>query len=76
MADWKVKKNFSLLFNPKDAPSFFSGRWNTKTSFSLADVSKNLNSFELDRRTLKTFSRSQHRPLLITVSKNLAPSPK
>ena len=27
LVDWATKSNLALLHNPKDAPSFFSGRW-------------------------------------------------
>ena len=62
LADWAAKQNFSLLYNPKDVPSFFSGRGNNKINPNLAFPSENSNSSELDRRTLKKFPRSQHRP--------------
>ena len=40
---------------------------------NLAFTSEDLNRFELDGHTLKTFPRSQHWPLLTTALKNLAP---
>ena len=56
----------ALLFNAKDAASFYSGRWNTGTNPDLAFASVGPNSRLPDRRVLETFPRSQHRPLLIT----------
>ena len=50
-----------LLHNPKDAPSFFSGHWNTGTNPDLAFASASHNRWHLDRRTLEKFPRSQHR---------------
>ena len=75
LADWEAKKNLSLLYNPKNGPSFFSGRWNTISNPDLVFASEDLNSSKLDRHTLKKFPRSQHRPSLIKVSKNTNPVP-
>ena len=47
-----------LLYNPKDAPSFFSGCWKTGTNPNLAFVNENLNISKLDRRTRQTSPRS------------------
>ena len=58
-----------------DALSFFSGRWNIGTNPDLVFASVDLNSSELDRRTLEKFPKSQHRLSLIAASKNLAPVP-
>ena len=55
LADWAAKRNLSLLYNPKDAPSFFSGRWNNGTNPDLAFVSEDLNSFKLERHTSDKF---------------------
>ena len=75
LADWAARSNLALLYNPKDAPSFFSGRWNTGTNPDLAFVSGGNNSWLLDRRTLEKFPKSQHRPSLITASKTVVPVP-
>ena len=42
---WVTKSNIALLHNPKDAPSFFSGRWNTGTNPDLAFASKSDGTF-------------------------------
>ena len=62
----------SCRYNSEDTSSFFSGCWNTGTDLELALASEDLNSSELDRHTLNKFPGSQHRPLLIMASKNLA----
>ena len=54
------------VYNPKDAASFYSGRWSTGTNPDLAFASVGPNSRLPDRRVLDKFSRSQHRPSLIT----------
>ena len=36
LSDWAPNSGLVLLHNPKDAPSFFSGRWNTGTNPDLA----------------------------------------
>jgi len=59
LVDWAMKNNLVLLHNPKDAPSFYSGRWNIGTNPNLAFVSTSDRCF-LDRRVLKSFLRSQH----------------
>ena len=56
----------ALLYNAKDAASFYFGRWNTGTNPDLAFASVGLNSRLPDRRVLDKFPRSQHRPSLIT----------
>ena len=56
----------ALLYNAKDAASFYSGHWNTGTNPDLAFASVGPNSRLPDRRILEKFPRSQHRPSLIT----------
>ena len=56
----------ALLYNAKDAASFYSVRWNTGTNPDLAFASAGLNSRLSDRRVLEKFPRSQHRLSLIT----------
>ena len=56
----------ALLYNAKDAASFYSGRWNTGTNPDLAFASVCPNSRLPDRHVLDKFPRSQHRPSLIT----------
>ena len=65
LAGWASINCFALLYNAKDAPSFYSGRWNTGTNPDLAFASVGLNSRLLDRRVLEKIPRSQHRPSLI-----------
>ena len=55
----------ALLYNAKNAASFYSGRWNTGTNPDLAFASIGPNSCLPDRRVLNKFPRSQHRPSLI-----------
>ena len=56
----------ALLYNAKDAASFYSDCWNIGTNPDLAFASVGPNSRLPDRRVLDKFPRSQHRPLLIT----------
>ena len=56
----------ALLYNAKDAASFYSGRWNTGTNPDQAFASVGPNSRLPDRHILEKFPRSQHRPSLIT----------
>ena len=56
----------ALLYNAKYAASFYCGRWSPGTNLDLAFVSVDSNSRLPDRRVLEKFSRSQHRPSLIT----------
>ena len=55
-----------LLYNAKDAASFYSSRWNTGTNPDLAFASVVPNNRLPDRRILKKFLKSQHLPSLIT----------
>ena len=64
-----------LLYNAKNAASFYSGRWNTGTNPDLAFASVGPNSRLPDRRVLDKFSRSQHRPSLITPPRFAMPVP-
>ena len=66
LAGWASINCLALLYNAKDAASFYSGRWNTGTNPDLALASVGSNSRLPDRRVLDKFPRSQHRPLVIT----------
>ena len=66
LAGWANINCLALLYNAKDAASFYSGRWNTDTNPDLALASVGPNSRLPDRRVLEKFPRSQHRPSLIT----------
>ena len=66
LAGWASINCLALLYNAKDAASFYSGCWNTATNPDLAFTSVGPNSCLPDRRVLEKFFRSQHRPLLIT----------
>ena len=58
--------SIALLYNDKNAASFYSGCWNTGTNPDLAFASVNPNSRLPDKRVLEKFPSSQHRPSLIT----------
>ena len=75
LAAWAISNNLALLYNPKDAASFVSGRWNTGTNPDLAFASGSLDSQLPDRRVLEKFPRSQHRPSLITPPRFALPIP-
>ena len=66
LAGWASINCLALLYNAKDAISFYSGRWNTGTNPDLAFASVDPNSRLPDRHVLEKFPRSQHRPSLIT----------
>ena len=66
LAGWASINCLALLYNTKDAASFYSGRWNTGTNPDLAFASVGPNSRLPDRHVLEKFPRSQHRPSLIT----------
>ena len=63
---WASINCLALLYNAKDAASFYSGRWNTGTNPDLAFASIGPNSRLPDRCVLNKLARSQHQPLLIT----------
>jgi len=58
-----------MLYNSKEAASFFSGRSNVGTNPDLAFASFGQDSRLPDRRVLGNFLRSEHRPSLITPPK-------
>ena len=66
LAGWASINCLALLYNAKDAASFYSGRWNTGTNPDLAFASVGPKSRLPDRRVLDKFPRSQHRPSIIT----------
>ena len=66
LAGWASINCLALLYNAKDAASYYSGRWNTGTNPGLAFASVGPNSRLPDRRVLDKFPRSQHRPSFIT----------
>ena len=66
LAGWASINCLALLYNAKDAASFYSARWNTGTNPDLAFASVGPNSRLPDRRVLDKFPRSQHQPSLIT----------
>ena len=57
LAGWASINCLTLLYNAKDAASFYSGHWNQSGS-SFASVGPN--SRLLDRHVLEKFPRSQH----------------
>ena len=66
LAGWASIKCFALLYNAKDAVSFYSGCWSTGTNPDLAFASVGPNSRLRDRRVLDKFPRSQHWPSFTT----------
>ena len=64
LAGWTSINCLALLYNAKNAASFYSGRW-TGTNPDLAFASVGLNSRLPDRHGLEKFPRSQHRPSLV-----------
>ena len=71
LTSWASSNGFTLLYSPKDAASFHSGRWHTDLAFASVDLERRLP----DRRILEKFPRSQHRPSLITPSRLAHPKP-
>ena len=56
---WASSNNLALLHDPKDEPSFHSGRWNTGTNPDLAFTTVGPDSRLPYRRVLEKFPRSQ-----------------
>ena len=57
LAGWASINCLALLYNAKDAASFYSGRWNTGTNPDLAFASVGQNSCSPDRRVFEKFPR-------------------
>ena len=76
LAVWAANNSLALLYDPKGAASFRSGRWNTGTNPDLAFASVSADNRLPDRRVLGKFPKSQHRPSLIITPKlvDLVPS--
>ena len=67
-----------LSTNPKDVPTFHSGRWNTWNTCTKPDLtfsSVGPDRCVPDRRILEKFPRSQHRPFLIFPPRLALPVP-
>ena len=60
LAGWACINCLVLLYNAKDAVSFYSSRWNTGINPDLAFASVGPNSRLPDGRVLEEFPRSQH----------------
>ena len=60
LTGWASINCLALLYNAKDAASFYSGHWNTGTNPNLAFASVGPNSRLPDRGILEKFSKSQH----------------
>ena len=73
---WASSNNLALLHDPKDEPSFHSGRWNTGTNPDLAFTTVGPDSRLPYRRVLEKLPRSQHRPSLITPPRLSLPVPE
>ena len=72
---WASSNNLAFLHDPKDEPSFYSGRWNTGTNPHLAFTTVGPDSRLPYRRVLEKFPRSQHRSSLITPPRLFLPVP-
>ena len=72
---WANSNNLALLHDPKDEPSFHSGRWNTGTNPDLAFTTIGPSSLLPYGRVLEKFPRSQHRPSLKTPPRLSFPVP-
>ena len=66
LAGWASINCLALLYNAKDAASFYFSRWNTGTNSDLVFASIGPNSCLTDRRVFEKFPRLPHRPSLIT----------
>ena len=64
--EWASATDATLLHDPKEPPTFTSGRWNTETNPDLAFAKFSPNEPLPIRRVLNRFPRSHHRPSLIT----------
>ena len=66
LAGWASNNCLALLYNTKDAASFYTDCWNIGINTDLAFASVGPNSRLPDRRVLEKFPRSKHRSSLIT----------
>ena len=60
LAGWETINCLAVLYNAKDAASFYSGRWNIGTNPDLIFVSVGPNSRLPDRRVLEKLPKSQY----------------
>ena len=64
LANWYSLNNLHNLYDPKQSPTFFSGRWKKGTNPDLTLCSNADGAIPI-REVLNPFPRSQHRPSLI-----------
>ena len=64
---WATTNNLWLLYDPKEAACFFTHQWNVGTNPNFEFAIFGQCSRLPDRHVLGTFSRSQHRPCLMTI---------
>ena len=72
---WASLNGLVHLHDPKNVTTFHSGRWNTAITSDLTFVSVGPDSRVPDRRILKKFPRSQHRPSPIVPPRLALPVP-
>ena len=65
LADWCSANDLSVIYDPKQPPSFHSGRWNRGTNPDVT-FANNTAGVTPIRDILERFPRSQHRPSLIS----------
>ena len=75
LAGWASINSLAVLYYSKDSVSFYSGRWNSCTNPDLAFASAHSDRRLRDRRIPEKFSKSQHRPSLITPPRFALPVP-
>ena len=70
--DWMVERNLILINNPEDPPTFYSRRWKSQSTPDIAIATE-----DIERDTIRNVTNqlggSDHKPVLIIISKTSAP---
>ena len=70
--DWMAERNLILINNPEDPPTFYSRRWKSQSTLDITIARE-----DIERDTIRNFTNqlggSDHKPVLIIISKTSAP---
>ena len=72
--EWYEQLDLRCLYDPKQASSFCSARWNSNTNPDLAFITRSTQGERCRREILSKFPRSQHCPSLISTDCQILPT--
>ena len=70
--DWMVERNLILINSPEDPPTFYSRRWKSQSTPDIAIATEDIER-DSTRNVTNQLGGSDHKPVLIIISKTSAP---